>query len=138
MNGSTSSRIHRQVFPATASSVHAARTFVTSVLITEPVSADSISTLRLVVSELVSNAVQHGNHDDGVEVAIDLMDDVWLRVVVTSGGEPPFAISDLAQWNIASPDAASGRGLGIVRSLADEVSCTAADGVVTVRCRVHR
>jgi len=138
MNESTSPRTPRRRFPPTAASVRAARAFVDSVLEAERVSAPSLSTLRLVVSELVANAIQHGEGTLDVEVALDLSDDDWLQLAVTSGANPHGAMPDVPQWTIAPPDATSGRGLGIVRELVDEVSSTAKDGVVAVRCRVHR
>jgi anti-sigma regulatory factor (Ser/Thr protein kinase) len=108
-----------------------------SALGAEPVSADGVAALRLVVSELVSNAVQHGT-DDGVEVSIDVSDGEWLQVRVAGRGDPRFPITDVALWTIASSDGVSGRGLGIVRSLAHDVRAEVVDGVVSVHCRVRR
>jgi DNA-binding CsgD family transcriptional regulator/anti-sigma regulatory factor (Ser/Thr protein kinase) len=120
MKESNSSRHRRHVFAASPSSVRDARAFVASVLTDARLPTEVMSTLRLVVSELVSNAVEHCGGD--VEVGLDLSDDQWLEVAVSGRSDVPAVWADSSQWVIASPDGRSGRGLGIVRSLVDDLS----------------
>lgn len=138
MNGSAPSRRLRQTFAANASSVRDAREFVSSALAREPLDDVVVSNLRLVVSELVSNVVQHGDADRIVEVTVDLSDAAWLELAVTGGVDEPVTWSDPERWSVAPPADASGRGLGIVRTLVDDLRTDHVDGVVSVHCRVRR
>jgi anti-sigma regulatory factor (Ser/Thr protein kinase) len=92
--------------------------------------------IRLVVSELVSNAIQHG--DGAVEIEVDLSDERWLGVAVTGGDGLPEVLADPSTWTIAPAELPAGRGLGIVRSLVQELSTTNVGGLASVRCRVRR
>jgi anti-sigma regulatory factor (Ser/Thr protein kinase) len=136
MNGSTPSRHPRVVFAADGDSVRAARSFVVSALTDGQVAADGVATCRLIVSELVSNAIQHGKGP--VSVSLDLSDPAWLQLEVTCRGALPVALGDPSQWTIAPADGVSGRGLGIVRSLADEVTATTRGDELSVTCRLRR
>jgi len=142
MNESTSSRRLQRVFAARATSASDARAFASAVLSQDvadgKIDAAIVDTVRLVVSELVSNAVQHGQRDDEVRVAFDLSDERCLVIEVAGGRRLPADRADPAGWKIAPPDGASGRGLGIVRSLVDDVHAATIDGVVVVRCGVAR
>lgn len=74
-----------------------------------------VDTVVLAVSELVTNAVRYGRP----RVSLDLRRQAeQVRVEVHDGdpGEPPAVSGEVP------PDAESGRGLGIVRALADDVS----------------
>lgn len=71
----------------------------------------------LIVSELVTNAFEHADADY-VDVHVSVGADV-VSVSVTgpeTGDVPPAT-----QWRVAPPWALSGRGLGIIRALADDV-----------------
>lgn len=73
--------------------------------------------LRLLVSELVSNAVIHGANSqrEHVELTADLSDRC-VRVEVSDGGAG-FILGE--ESNPPDPDEASGRGLYLLRVLAD-------------------
>ena len=76
--------------------------------------ADALPDLRLLVSELVTNAVRHGHaRDGGVELSLDV-DDGRLRVEVRDGGRG-FVPADCKR----APDELGGWGLVVVDRLAD-------------------
>lgn len=113
------------------SEVGTARRFVRSGLSsTAPVVADD---MQLMVSELVSNAIEHGAPD---QVAVELIvtaDEVVLSVQ-SSGLAEQLPPTDL--WTVASAADLSGRGLGIVRDLSDSVQVQLDENSLTVT--VHR
>lgn len=88
---------------------------------------DLIDDLRLIVSELVANVLEHG---DGVEgLTLDLtVREREVDVQVTGHGDrrqlPP---SD--EWCLPPPPQSSGRGLGLVRRLARWVAVDGDDAV---------
>jgi anti-sigma regulatory factor (Ser/Thr protein kinase) len=98
---------------------------------------DAISDLRLIASELCANAVEHVRATS-IEVTISCQDPSWFVLTVTTRAahSPP----QTSTWELASPEAASGRGLGIVRSLSDRVTVETIDGEATITCwrRRHR
>lgn len=97
--------------------VSAARRFVRSQLvdIDPAVSSD----MQLAVSELVTNAIEHG-HADTVIVDISCVDGEVILVVTHPGTTDD--LPDVDSWQPAPPEALAGRGLGIVRHLATSVS----------------
>jgi anti-sigma regulatory factor (Ser/Thr protein kinase) len=107
----------RTHFNADTANVSEARRFVRRVL-SECDAVDVVADLELVASELVTNAVEHGNGDD-----IDLMvacDGSQVTITVTSHGQ----VDDVGpsdEWRVAEPGSITGRGLGIVRALADHI-----------------
>jgi anti-sigma regulatory factor (Ser/Thr protein kinase) len=85
----------------------------------------------LVVSELVSNGVVHGDGHD-IDVSADLDGPKLLRIEVATHERPlgaPAAASDV--------DATGGRGLGIVTSCCDEVRIRRTAGGRRVTCTMH-
>lgn len=98
--------------------------------LTDPVVGD----VELIVSELVTNAIDHGP-EGSVVVEVD-HDDSVVRASVTSAA-PSVELPSPDRWALPTPDATSGRGLAIVRRLADDVQVDADDErltiVVTVR-----
>jgi anti-sigma regulatory factor (Ser/Thr protein kinase) len=77
-----------------------------------------VTDLELVASELFTNAIEHGNGDD-IDVTVTC-DGSRVTVTVTShGGAEQVAPSD--EWEVADPSSITGRGLGIVRALADRI-----------------
>lgn len=105
------------VLEASTSQVAVARRFVRRAvdgLVPDDVAAD----LQLIVSELFTNAVQYGaspNVAVTVEIGVD-----EAGVTVDSGSEAP-EVGPIETWSLASEDEITGRGLGIVRRLADVV-----------------
>jgi len=94
----------------------------------ELVGADRAEDVRLVVSELVTNALEHG---DGGDATVQFgVDDGAFVVSVTaeSSGRPDR--SDGA----VSPDQVTGRGLQIVARLSDSVVVSGQERSVAVTC----
>lgn len=137
MNGNAVDR-ERRVFSAVPSSARAARHFVADSLRREGASAAVIGDYSLVVSELVTNVIEH-SEGDHVEIVLDLADPEWWELEV-GGGKPAAPKRMLAPelWTVASAHEVSGRGLGIVRQLMDEVVTEISADRVTVRCRRRR
>jgi anti-sigma regulatory factor (Ser/Thr protein kinase) len=96
-----------------------------------------IDDLELVTSELVTNAIVHP-HPNGrpniVHVHVDVSDEIAMSV--TNIGSAA-AIPPVDAWQPASPAAMSGRGLGIVRRLCDEVAVEQRGDLAVVRCWRH-
>ncbi|QQS25067.1 MAG: ATP-binding protein [Actinomycetota bacterium] len=93
-----------------------------------PPSGIDVASAELVVSELATNAVEHGQGDE-VVVAV-AYDGGELSIAVTAEGD---GVAEPAEWNLAGPDALVGRGLGIVKALASavEVARTGTQTTVT-------
>jgi anti-sigma regulatory factor (Ser/Thr protein kinase) len=105
------------VLEASTSQVAVARRFVRQAvtgLVPDEVAAD----LQLIVSELFTNAVQYGSAPR-VSVTVDVGPD-QAGVAVDSGSPAPD-VGPIETWSIASEAEVNGRGLGIVRHLADVV-----------------
>jgi len=111
--------------------VSEARHAVAEFLVGRGVSAMVVDDMELVTSELVTNAVVHGGSGSiGVEV------DTEKEIVVTvSNTGSAKLIPPIHMWRTASPMAPSGRGLGIVRRLCDDVAVLEIDGTTVVVCR---
>lgn len=82
-----------------------------------------VDDLQLIASELFTNAVEHG---DGTVVTVRVVArDATIGVSVENVGRRAVAPSE--HWTVSAPDARSGRGLGIVRRLADAVDVVVDD-----------
>lgn len=97
--------------------VATARRAVGSFLLERGVSSTLADDLRLIVSELVTNAIIHGRPGP---ITVELELDHEIRLRVTNNG-PAAMIPMVADWRVAGPQAYAGRGLGIVRRLSDDV-----------------
>jgi anti-sigma regulatory factor (Ser/Thr protein kinase) len=105
------------VLEAATSQVAVARRFVRQAvtgLVPEEVAAD----LQLIVSELFTNAVQYG-FSPRVSVTVEVGPDE-AGVTVDSGSPAPD-VGPIETWQVADEAEISGRGLGIVRRIADVV-----------------
>ncbi|MGZ4672054.1 MAG: ATP-binding protein [Ilumatobacteraceae bacterium] len=137
MNGHAPGR-ERRAFDAVPASAGAARRFVADLLRRDGAPAAVISDCSLVVSELVTNVIEHSNGSQ-LEIVVDLADPDWWQLEVAGG--PPVAHKQLRApetWSVAGADEVSGRGLGIVRQLMDDVAIRADDGQIIVCCRRQR
>lgn len=123
------------VLDADAAEVASARRFVRRVLDGE-IAAEVVGDLQLITSELFTNAIEHGARD-AVELAVECHGDT-AEVTVRSGG--PADVGPAVDWEVAEADSITGRGLGIVRQLADELIVERTDGafVVTARRRARQ
>lgn len=120
-------------FRATPANGRAIRAFVRDALRAADVSDEVAADVELVVSELATNAIEYGAGEE-LTVEVDVTGS-WLEVAVTCVSDAAPALRAWRTWAIAPPDARSGRGLGIVRRLMDDVHVEARDGRMTVRCR---
>ena len=103
--------------PHSAASAALARRRIVSDLIAIHVDETALDDVALVVSELVSNAVRHGRAVPGTGVSIGWEcgeDSLQLRV--TDGG----SVEGSPHVRRAGPKDTTGRGLAVVRSLADD------------------
>jgi anti-sigma regulatory factor (Ser/Thr protein kinase) len=93
------------------------RRFVRSTL-ADLVPATVSSDLQLLASELVTNAIEHGASGSVfVEVTAD---DERAGLAVHSTGPSP-GVGPVDSWAVADAEAITGRGLGIVKAIADVV-----------------
>ncbi len=127
----TNGRPLRLSIAARAEDIATARRAVCSFLIEHGVSMTLAEDMRLIASELVTNAVIHGRPGP---IAVELELDHEVRLRVTNDG-PPDAVPSVADWHLADSASRSGRGLGIVRRLSDdaEVDGDGEHTTVTVR-----
>jgi anti-sigma regulatory factor (Ser/Thr protein kinase) len=93
----------------------AARTFVAETLTAWDVQADGVEAVKLVVSELVTNAVLHAPESPTISVGLRLTDDV-VRVLVTDGGlHEPERQAPRDPWT-----AETGRGVWLVDAFTEQ------------------
>ena len=98
--------------------VPVARRFVRRFL-TPDVPAEVVSDLELIASELVTNAWAHAapaTVSVGVSVTAGR-----ATVTVESVNSAASLMSDVTEWKMPAPFERGGRGLGIVRELADDI-----------------
>lgn len=118
---SMSTSTHERSFEPDPVAVRSAREFARGVVGDGAGSADPgfVERLLLVVSELATNAVLHARTEFIVRVSSD-GDAVRVAVYDTSSGRPTVGSMD--------PSAVTGRGLGIVESLASDWGIDDAEG----------
>jgi len=121
-------------FSSTPLSTRDAREFVAHQLQRVKAAPTMIADFELMVSELVANAVQHGDGGDlWVRLAID--DRACCTLTISSGLATAIPPIDPSRWGLAPAHHSSGRGLGIVRRLAHEVRLAASGGRLEITCR---
>lgn len=135
MTGLSGSQERR--FPSGTSSTNSARAFVGEVLRRAEVGRQTISEFELIVSELVANAVEHGDGGD-VVVRLDASDAEWLVLTIVSGISATTPPLDPASWTVAGALQAAGRGLGIVRELAQKIDVVRDGDSLVIVCRRRR
>jgi anti-sigma regulatory factor (Ser/Thr protein kinase) len=113
--------------------VAAARRFVAERLTDRlnGVAADDevVDDLRLAASELVTNAVEHGN-DQPVVLELDV--DTGVVSLSVTSHSPHDRVAPVSEWAVADAGEITGRGLGIVRTVADGVSVSRGGGMLTI------
>jgi anti-sigma regulatory factor (Ser/Thr protein kinase) len=92
----------------------------------------AVSDLMLATSELVTNAFEHGSRDP-VRLTVRTNRDE-ASITVVSGGEGG-RVPDVNTWTTADVDRVSGRGLGIVREIADDIDVQRSGGGVAITVR---
>lgn len=128
----------RRTYAASPASGRHARTFVGEFFIGAGAEFDVVADLQLIVSELVANAIEHGDGRE-VEVATDGSDPRWWQLAVTSQtSSKRLPEPSPTSWSIAAASDRSGRGLGIVRQMADDVVVEWSTIGLTITCRRRR
>jgi len=125
--------VKRLVLEPNFAEVGRARRFVGRELELAP--PDLIDDMQLIASELVSNAIEHGACDQvGLELTVSRTD---VLMSVESQGFIE-QLPRLEEWAMAPADQVTGRGLGIVRDLADAVQVVrnGESVMITVRRRL--
>jgi len=75
---------------------------------------------RLVASELVTNAFEHCTTGI-VTLDVSLAGEAVVLIVTSPGSNHPRGIPPVNAWRVPPPTYPSGRGLGMIRLVADEV-----------------
>lgn len=88
-----------------------------------------VSDLVLATSELVTNAVEHGDSEAVVVTATSDGSRAWISV---RSADDAGRIRPIDRWQPAAPDRPSGRGLGIVYAIADDVSVVRRAGSIEI------
>lgn len=124
-------------FSPQAAAVPVARHLIRDWFRLVPVEASAVDALLLAVSELCSNAVRHASGAVGsVHLRSWTEADAVVVEVTDDGGT--LALPDLhTEPELPDPEAEQGRGLFLVRELADEVSTRVEDGRTVVRLVKH-
>lgn len=115
--------------PAEVSSPAAGRAFVRETLSTVQADTEAVADLQLVVSELITNAIEHGAGNE-VQVELHLRRDHAELIVTSVGNTDRVAPPD--RWEVSGPEAVTGRGLGIVRAVSDHVDLRRKGDIVQV------
>ena len=124
-------RVMRCELEADLAEVGVARRFVRKVLVGKP--AALAADAQLVASELVTNAVEHGT---GGPVVVELQcADSAVELTVVSNGPAPD-VGAVADWRVAPVEEVTGRGLGIVRAIADRVEVRRRNGSLAITARL--
>jgi len=79
---------------------------------------DVVDDLQLIVSELFTNALEHGTAGT---VRVEVRSDHDSAGVTVHSHGPTPEVGAANGWHVADPSAPRGRGLGIVRRLADDL-----------------
>jgi anti-sigma regulatory factor (Ser/Thr protein kinase) len=128
--------VHRS-FRSERRNAQFARGFAADTLQQAGAPADVVRDLRLATSELASNIIEHGD-GSGFDVSVEHGACSGWSVEVSGtlhSTTPPLGAPEL--WAVAAADERSGRGLGIVRMLMDDVIVTQQDRRVLVRCTMR-
>ena len=86
--------------------------------------------LELVASELVTNACAHAA-PASVRVGVGTASGRATVTVEWTSSTPSF-LPDVADWTMAAPQELTGRGLAVVRSIADDVEIEQRDGRLVI------
>ena len=118
--------------PPSRSEIRSARPAVVAHLTHHAVPTVIVDDFELVTSELVTNAVIHAPASAPVRLELAVWDDVVLAVSNIGSAD---AIPPIEEWQLAPALPVSGRGLGIVRRLCDEVHVEQRGDRAAVVCR---
>ena len=97
--------------------------------------AELLEDMSVVVSELVSNALDGGHPvEPEAEIRAEVDGDL-LQLVVSN--RLPDGMVDIRHWDLDDPLRGGGRGLMIVRAYTDSLGVDSTGGTVSVRCTRH-
>jgi len=139
MNASAIDRV-QQTLASVPTSARAARQFVRNTLLAHGAAKSVVTDYALVVSELATNIIEHGDGSDLI-IFLDVADPEWWGMEVVGGATTAanrLLVLEPSSWAVAAADEPSGRGLGIVRHLVDNVVTDSTDGQISIRCRRRR
>lgn len=98
------------------------------------VPAEVARDVELIASELVTNAVEHGTPGRLPILITVTLDDHHTSITVTSSGRSA-GVGPVTEWWIARPNRVTGRGLGIVKAIADEIDVSQSAESLTITAR---
>ncbi len=128
----------QQSFASDPATVRHARRFVSESLRLNSATDATCDTFALITSELITNFVEHGD-GSAVEVSIISSPTGWeLNVIGASSITIDNPVLHPDSWTIAAGGQSTGRGLGIVRSLCDDITVSTVDSSIRIRCRQTR
>lgn len=135
MGGEVIIRSQREFEPA-SESIGAARDHVDDSLAASTVAESTAADIRLAVSELVTNAIVHGSGGP-ITVSVDTSpQSIVCSVASVFVGR---SLPDPSTWNLQTGgERIGGRGLAIVRAVADAVNVETDGSLVTVQCTFAR
>jgi anti-sigma regulatory factor (Ser/Thr protein kinase) len=108
-----------------------ARTFAAETLARWSIGVEDVEAVRLVASELVTNAVRHAAASRSITLELSLHDDV-VRVMVSDG-----STSAPERGDLTSRTAEGGRGVELVDALADRWGSEPRRGGKVVWCELR-
>jgi anti-sigma regulatory factor (Ser/Thr protein kinase) len=120
--------------PVRTDAVAGVRHAVVEHLASRGVPTSVIDDLELLASELVTNAIIHPPPAAGRAVQVQIAVSDVVDVVVANHGSAA-SIPPVDGWTPAPPSAVSGRGLGIVRRLCDDVTVEQSANRAVITCR---
>jgi len=97
------------------------------------VADDVTDDLQLLTSELVTNAIEHGAVAP-ISITVSFTAERASVTVASRGPSPTVGPADT--WHVADVEEITGRGLGIVRALADDIDMSKTQHQLTIT--VHR
>ena len=115
-----------------------ARAFVRGQL-SHTVPEQVVRDLELIASELVTNVWAHAA-PASVNLGVSVSED-RATVIVESANAASWFAPDVADWKMAEPDELTGRGLGVVRAIADGVDIDQRGAMLVIsahRCWTRR
>ena len=105
--------------------------------------ADRVEDIKTAVAEATTNAIEHGNREDGDQKVLIVLapEGEKLEIAVKDRSATPFPTADPAKPNLEAKLAglsnSSGWGMFLIKELVDEVEFTSSGGGNQVRMVVH-
>ena len=90
--------------------------------------------VELMASELVTNAIEHGTPGTLPISITTTRNDQQASITVASWGRSA-GVGPVTEWQIAAQGQSTGRGLGIVRAIADEIEVVQSVENLTITAR---